>query len=70
MIISRSISRALFRWMAWRAHRRLYAAMPSLRELDTRKQSIARQHRAGGREIEVERRRLVTARLALECGRH
>lgn len=68
-MVSRSISRAIFAWLSWRAHRRLYATLPSLRDLDTRKEALARQHRSGGRKIDAERRRIMTARLAFECGR-
>lgn len=67
-MVSRSISRAIFAWVAWRARRRLYAALPSLRDLDDRQARLARQHRPV-RAVEDERRRLVTARLAFECGR-
>jgi len=67
-MVTRSIARALHRWLAWRAQRRLYAAIPSLRDLDARQALQARQH-GPVRALEVERRRLVTERLALECGR-
>jgi len=68
-MVTRSIARALHRWLAWRAQRRLYAAIPSLRDLDARQAALAGQHRPGARAIANEKRRLVTERLALECGR-
>lgn len=67
-MVTRSIAHAIRSWFAWRARRRLYTAIPSLRDVDARQARQARQHRPV-RALEAERRRLVTKRLAFECGR-
>jgi hypothetical protein len=63
------IRRAVTTWMLWRARRSLRTAVPALVGLDTKKAVLARQHRSGGREIALERKRLVTERLRMEITR-
>ncbi|MDR3471573.1 MAG: hypothetical protein P4M09_07765 [Devosia sp.] len=68
MIVPAYIRRALHSWAAWRARRRLYAAVPELRVLDEQQASLAQQHRSA-HAIERQKCRVVAERLALECGR-
>lgn len=62
------VRRAIRSWTAWRARQRLLRAVPELRDLDRRQCEITRQHRAGARAIAVQRRRVMTERLAAETG--
>ena len=62
------VRRAITAWMLWRAHRSLRRAVPALVALDIARAKKARQHKPGGREIDKERRRLVTERLRMELG--
>lgn len=68
-MIPRMIRRTITAWMLWRARRSLRRALPALAVLDSRKAALRSQHKAGGRKIDVERKRVVTERLMHELGR-
>jgi hypothetical protein len=75
-MIPRYVARAIRAWQEWRFEhgranraRSLRSAIPALVGLDTKKAVLARQHRSGGRQIALERKRLVTERLRAELGR-
>jgi hypothetical protein len=75
-MIPRYVASAIRAWQQWRFEhgradraRSLRTAVPALARLDTKKAVLARQHRSGGRQIEIERRRLVTERLRMEITR-
>lgn len=63
------VRRAITAWVLWRAHRSIRKAVPALGALDIARAEKARRHRSGAREIDMQRRRLVTERLRMEMGR-
>jgi hypothetical protein len=75
-MIPRYVARAIRAWQQWRFEhgranraRSLRTVVPALAVLDQRGAEKRRQHRSGGRQIALERKRLVTERLRMELGR-
>lgn len=70
MIPQATIRHAINSFVLWRARHRIMSAIPELAELDAKQRMLARSHRKGAAKIIAEKRKVMTAKLQQEVGRH